>query len=99
MERAGYPRNPLGDRIGERFLPPHDARHRLDRIYLSEMVEAEVPPGPTCFRPRIMKEEHWFATSSCPRIQEHMMAAPSRKIDSPIKPQRYMWLEETAVGR
>ncbi|KAK1631916.1 hypothetical protein QYE76_006231 [Lolium multiflorum] len=50
-------RNPLGERVGERHLPERDARHRLDRVYLSEMIEAEGPPGPKCFGPRIMKEQ------------------------------------------
>jgi hypothetical protein len=29
----------------------------LDRVYLSEMIESEGPPGPPCFGPRIMREE------------------------------------------
>ncbi|KAK1615907.1 hypothetical protein QYE76_021424 [Lolium multiflorum] len=29
-------RNPLGERVGERCLTDRDARHRLDRVYLSE---------------------------------------------------------------
>jgi hypothetical protein len=50
MERIGTYRNPLGERVGERCLPNRDARHRLDRVHLSEMIEAEGPPGPQCFR-------------------------------------------------
>jgi hypothetical protein len=56
LERAGYHRNPLGERVEERCLPEQDARHKLDRVYLSEMIESEGPPGPPCFGPRIMRE-------------------------------------------
>jgi hypothetical protein len=57
LERAGYNRNPLGEHVGERCLPDRDARHKLDRVYLSEMIESEGPSGPQCFGPRIMREE------------------------------------------
>jgi hypothetical protein len=43
--------------VGERCLPERHARHRLDRVYLSEMIESEGSPGPKCFGPRIMREE------------------------------------------
>ena len=62
LERAGYmrqeraPENPLGYRIGNRELPPCDQRNRLDRLYLSEILEEQGPPGPVCFAPRIMRE-------------------------------------------
>ncbi|KAK1670554.1 hypothetical protein QYE76_058713 [Lolium multiflorum] len=72
--------NPLGIRLGERCLPDRDARHRLDRVYLSEMIEAEGPPGPKCFGPRIMKEEPPVRNFSCPGTQKHTMAPLSRKI-------------------
>ena len=65
MERA-Y-RNPLGERVGERCLPDRDARHRLDRVYLSEMIESEGPPGPRCFGPRIMREEPPMRNFQLPR--------------------------------
>ena len=58
MARAGYHRvdRALGPRIGARMLAPGDVRNKLDRIYLSEQLEEEGPPGPACFGPRIMKE-------------------------------------------
>ena len=46
----------LGGRIGGRQLATHDARHKLDKIYLSEILEEQGPPGPRCFAPRIMRE-------------------------------------------
>jgi hypothetical protein len=55
MERDGYQTN--RDRVGDGHLPTQNAWHRLDRIYLSEIIEAEGPPGPACFGPRIMREE------------------------------------------
>ena len=64
MINAGYRRldqarhaEPLGDRLGARHLPTYDARHRLDRIYLTKQLEVQGPPGPACFGPRIMREE------------------------------------------
>ena len=46
----------LGGRLGSRQLSPHDARHKLDKIYLSEILEEQGPPGPRCFAPRFMRE-------------------------------------------
>ena len=63
MERAVYTRfrdlaseGALGARLGTRQLPAHDVRNKLDRIYLSELLEEQGPPGPACFGPRIMKQ-------------------------------------------
>ncbi|KAK1629483.1 hypothetical protein QYE76_003798 [Lolium multiflorum] len=39
VERTRVHRNPLGERLGERCLPDRDARHRLDRVHLSAIVE------------------------------------------------------------
>lgn len=63
LQRAGYMRQerlvaegPLGSRIGCRQLRPNDARYKLDRLRLSEILEEQGPPGPICFGPRIMRE-------------------------------------------
>jgi hypothetical protein len=50
-------KNPLGHRVGPRHLPGHDARHRLDRIHLFEILEEQGLPGPEFFGLRIMREE------------------------------------------
>ena len=47
---------PLGSRIGCRQLGPNDARYKVDRLRLSEILEEQGPPGPICFGPRIMRE-------------------------------------------
>ena len=39
----------LRSRLGPRQLPAHDVRNKLDRIYLSELLEGQGPPGPACF--------------------------------------------------
>ena len=56
MERAGYTRfrdlasvGALGARLGTRQLTAHDVRNKLDRIYLSELLEEQGPLGPACF--------------------------------------------------
>ena len=63
MERAGYPRlehlvseGALGARLGPLQLPAHDVCIKLDRIYLSKLLEGQGQPGPACFGPRIMKQ-------------------------------------------
>ena len=56
---AGYARpdyHVIGSRLGSRDLMPDDARLKLDRLYRSEQIECQGPPGPACFVPRIMKE-------------------------------------------
>jgi hypothetical protein len=72
MEKAGYPRyeGALGSRLGPRQLSPNDARYKLDRIYMSEMLEEQGPPGPACFGPRIMREPPGEALSVEPRCKD-----------------------------
>jgi hypothetical protein len=89
MERAGYQRNPLGDRFRERILPAQDARHRLDRIYLSSMIEAEGPPGSACFGPRIMREE--------PQVRNFQLSRDTRTYDGSTKPEDWLADYTTAV--
>ena len=48
--------NPLGDRVGVRQLDPNDARYRLDKLRISQILEEKGAPGPKCFAPRIMRE-------------------------------------------
>jgi hypothetical protein len=57
MEKASYHKNPLSHRVGQIHMPADVALHRLDRIYMSKILESEAPPGLACFGPRIMKEE------------------------------------------
>ena len=49
MARASYlryapviPEGVLGSRLGPRQLPAHDVRNKLDRIYMSEILEEQV---------------------------------------------------------
>lgn len=88
-ERAGAYRNPLGIRLGERCLPDRDARHRLDRVYLSELIEVEGPPGPKCFGPRIMKEESPVRNFQLPR--------DTKTYDGTTKPEDWLADYVTAV--
>ncbi|KAK1660426.1 hypothetical protein QYE76_048585 [Lolium multiflorum] len=78
-ERTRVRRNPLGERLGERCLPDRDARHRLDRVRLSAIVECEGPPGPRCFGPRIMREE--------PPVRNFQLPRDTRTYDGTTKPE------------
>jgi hypothetical protein len=82
MKRAGAYRNPLGERVGERYLPDRDARHRLDRVHLSEIIEAEGPPGPQCFGPRIMREE--------PPVRNFQLPRDTKTYDGTTKPEDWL---------
>ncbi|KAK1607953.1 hypothetical protein QYE76_031626 [Lolium multiflorum] len=89
VERTRARRNPLGERLGERHLPGQDARHRLDRVYLSEMIESEGPPGPKCFGPRIMREE--------PPVRNFQLPRDTRTYDGTTKPEDWLADYVTAV--
>ncbi|KAK1685933.1 hypothetical protein QYE76_046781 [Lolium multiflorum] len=82
-------RNPLGDRVGERHLPERDARHRLDRVYLSEIIKEEGPPGPKCFGPRIMKEG--------PPVRNFQLPRDTKTYDGTTKPEDWLADYVTAV--
>ncbi|KAK1660281.1 hypothetical protein QYE76_048440 [Lolium multiflorum] len=88
-ERIAAYRNTLGDRLGERCLPDRDAGHKLDRMYLSEMVEAEGPPGPKCFGPRIMREE--------PPVRNFTLPQDTKTYDGTTKPEDWLADYVTAV--
>ena len=95
MENAGYPgrrqqetESFLGPRLGQRHLPANDARHRLDRKWLSEMLEEQGPPGPECFGPRIMRE---------PPLRNFQLPRGTRKYDGSTKPQDWLIDYATAV--
>jgi hypothetical protein len=81
-EKVDYRWNALENRLGERCLPEKDARHKMDRIYLSEMIEAEGPPGPPCFGPRIMKEE--------PPVRNFQLPREKRTYDGTTKPEDWL---------
>jgi hypothetical protein len=89
MERAGAYRNPLGEHVGERCLPDRDARHRLDRVYLFEMIKAEGPPGLKCFGPGIMREE--------PPVRNFQLPRDTKTYDSTTKPEDWLADYVTAV--
>ncbi|KAK1610938.1 hypothetical protein QYE76_034611 [Lolium multiflorum] len=89
MERVGVYRNPLGERVGERRLPDQDARHRLYRVHLSEIIEAEGPPGPKCFGPRIMREE--------PPVRNFQLPRDTKTYDGTTKPEDWLADYVTAV--
>ena len=95
MERAGYPRyegaygSTLGSRLGSRVLAPSDARYRLDRIYMSEMLEVQGPPGPACFGPRIMNE---------PPVRHFQLNRGARTYDGSTKPEDWLTDYVTAVN-
>ncbi|KAK1643827.1 hypothetical protein QYE76_061632 [Lolium multiflorum] len=88
-ERTRVRRNPLGERLGERCLPDRDARHRLDRVRLSAIVECEGPPGPRCFGPRIMREE--------PPVRNFQLPRDTRTYDGTTKPEDWLTDYVTAV--
>ena len=85
MERAGFYRvdGALGERIGARTLPTGDARYKLDRIYMSEKLEEEGPPGPACFGPRIMKEPP-------PPVSQFQLGRSTRPYNGSTKPQDWL---------
>ncbi|KAK1665230.1 hypothetical protein QYE76_053389, partial [Lolium multiflorum] len=89
VERTRVHRNPLGERLGERCLPDRDARHRLDRVRLSAIVECEGPPGPRCFGPRIMREE--------PPVRNFQLPRDTRTYDGTTKPEDWLTDYVTAV--
>ncbi|KAK1615417.1 hypothetical protein QYE76_020934 [Lolium multiflorum] len=89
VERTRVHRNPLGERLGERCLPDRDARHRLDRVHLSAIVECEGPPGPRCFGPRIMREE--------PPVRNFQLPRDTRTYDGTTKPEDWLADYVTAV--
>lgn len=79
---------PLGARVGNRQVSPLDARHQLDKIYLSELLEEQGPPGMRCFAHRIMRETPAYGFQLC---------KGTRTYDGSTKPED--WLEDyvTAV--
>ena len=58
MAQAGYQAydNGVATRLRPRTLDPDDQRLRLDRIYQSERLEEQGPPGPPSFGPWIINE-------------------------------------------
>ena len=89
MERVGnpgyvgqMPEGPLGPRLGQRQLPAHNARNKLDSLHLSEYLEEQGPPGPRCFGPRIMYEP--------PPTPGFQMPRGSKSYDGSTKPQDWL---------
>ena len=84
MVNAGYPRpdyHVIGSRLGSRDLMPDDARLKLDRLYRSEQIESQGPPGPACFGPRIMKE---------PPVPNFQLPRGTKTYDGSTKPEDWL---------
>jgi hypothetical protein len=64
-----------------------DARFKLDKIHIIEMVERQGAPGPLCFGARIMGE---------PVPQYFQLARGTRTYNSSTKPKD--WLEDYATA-
>jgi hypothetical protein len=71
--------------VGDSYLPEQDVRHKLDRVYLSEMIEADGPPGPPYFGSWIMKEE--------PPVRNFQLPRDTRTYDGSTKPEDWLvWI-------
>ena len=78
----------LQSRLGPRQLPAHDARNKLDRIYMSELLEEQGTPGPACFGHRIMRE---------PPVLNFQLAPGTKSYDDSTKPKDWLTNYVTAV--
>ena len=93
MEAAGYrpkrtPRAPegaLGGRVGHRVLEEGDARLKLDRIRVSEIVEEEDVQCPACFASRIRHE---------PPVPNFQLPRGTKTYDGSTRPED--WLSDYA---
>ena len=63
-------------------------RNKLDRIFLSEILEEQGPPGPLCFGPRIMRE---------PAVPGFQMPRGSKTYDGSTKPEDWLTDYVTSV--
>jgi hypothetical protein len=77
-------RDTLADRLGGRSLSAGDARHKLDRLMLSEQLEEQGPPGPACFTSRTLNEP--------PPCNNFHLPRTMRMYDGTTKPQD--WLQD-----
>ena len=78
----------IEDRVLYRDLPSNDARVKLDRLYMSELLEEQGPPGPACFGPRIMSE---------PPVPNFQLARGTKTYNGNTKPQDWLIDYATAV--
>ena len=84
MEYAGHGGNNhygMQERIMYGNLPSNDARLKLDRLYRSELLEEQGPPGPACFGPRIMGE---------PPVPNFQLARGTKTYNGSTKPQDWL---------
>ena len=81
---------PLGSRVGYRQLGPNDARYKLDRLRLSEILEVQGPPGPMCFGPQIMRE--------MPPHHKFELPRSMKMYDGSTKPEDWLQNYLTAVN-
>ena len=63
------------------MLDPDDQCLRLDKIYQSEEIEEQGPPGPPCFGPRIMHE---------PAVQFFQLGRVTKPYNGSTKPQDWL---------
>ena len=89
MEAAGYqPKNvqrargsALEGRLGPRQLLENDARYKLDKIYMSELIEEEAPQGLACFAARIRKE---------PPVPNFQLPRGTKTYDGSTRPEDWL---------
>src|SRR3954464_13222523 len=78
----------MQERIMYRNLPSNDAGLKLDRLYRSELLEEQGPPGPSCFVPRIMRE---------PPVPNFLLPRGTKTYNGSTKPQDWLTNYATAV--
>ena len=89
MEAAGYhPKNAyrsrggaVADRLGPRQLSENDAQYKLDKIYMSKLIEEEAPQGPACFAARIRKE---------PPVPNFQLPRGTKTYDGSTRPEDWL---------
>ena len=77
------------DRLGPRAIDDTDARHRLDRLALSQELEETGPVGPACFGPLIRGE---------PFTKGFTLPRDTPKYNDTVKPEDWLTDYTTAIG-
>ena len=73
--------------MGHRVLEEGDARLKLDRIHMSELVEEEAIPGPACFASRIRRE---------PPVPNFQLPRGTKTYDGSTRPED--WLSDYVIA-
>src|SRR3954469_5798592 len=71
----------MGARLGGRNLQSDDAKLKIDRIKVEELIESQGPHGPPCFGPRIMKE---------PPVPNFQLARGTKTYDGSTKLENWL---------